>query len=198
MSSAGAWPARPPLPPSSPTASSACSKRRGGRRPDARGRRAGRILLARDPGRVHARSHHHQSEQRRRAAPARAWCTRRSSATSTSPTSRPSTTCGRSSSRTSRRVRRRLASTFGCDAEELAITRNASESLQIAQTRPRPEAGRRGPDDRPGLPAHADDVGAARAARRDQARRRCPSRCRRRARTTWPTCSRRPSRRGRR
>jgi isopenicillin-N epimerase len=30
-------------------------------------------------------------------------------------------------------VRRRLASTFGCDAEELAITRNASESLQIAQ-----------------------------------------------------------------
>jgi isopenicillin-N epimerase len=30
-------------------------------------------------------------------------------------------------------VRRRLASTFGCDAEELAITRIASESLQIAQ-----------------------------------------------------------------
>ncbi len=28
-------------------------------------------------------------------------------------------------------VRRRLAKTFGCDAEELAITRNASESLQI-------------------------------------------------------------------
>jgi len=30
-------------------------------------------------------------------------------------------------------VRRRLASEFGCDAEELAITRNASEALQIVQ-----------------------------------------------------------------
>jgi isopenicillin-N epimerase len=30
-------------------------------------------------------------------------------------------------------VRRRLAQEFGCDTEELAITRNASESLQIAQ-----------------------------------------------------------------
>jgi selenocysteine lyase/cysteine desulfurase len=30
-------------------------------------------------------------------------------------------------------VRRRLAAEFGCDTEELAITRNASESLQIAQ-----------------------------------------------------------------
>jgi selenocysteine lyase/cysteine desulfurase len=30
-------------------------------------------------------------------------------------------------------VRRRLANEFGCDAEELAITRNASEALQIAQ-----------------------------------------------------------------
>ena len=30
-------------------------------------------------------------------------------------------------------VRRRLATEFGCDAEELAITRNASEALQIAQ-----------------------------------------------------------------
>jgi selenocysteine lyase/cysteine desulfurase len=30
-------------------------------------------------------------------------------------------------------VRRRLAATFGCDAEEMAITRNASEALQIAQ-----------------------------------------------------------------
>jgi isopenicillin-N epimerase len=30
-------------------------------------------------------------------------------------------------------VRRRLAVAFGCDAEELAITRNASEALQIAQ-----------------------------------------------------------------
>ena len=30
-------------------------------------------------------------------------------------------------------VRRQLAMEFGCDAEELAITRNASEALQIAQ-----------------------------------------------------------------
>ena len=30
-------------------------------------------------------------------------------------------------------VRRRLADAFGCDAEEMAITRNASEALQIAQ-----------------------------------------------------------------
>jgi selenocysteine lyase/cysteine desulfurase len=30
-------------------------------------------------------------------------------------------------------VRRRLAAAFGCDGEELAITRNASEALQIAQ-----------------------------------------------------------------
>jgi len=30
-------------------------------------------------------------------------------------------------------VRRRLATAFGCDAEEMAITRNASEALQIAQ-----------------------------------------------------------------
>jgi isopenicillin-N epimerase len=30
-------------------------------------------------------------------------------------------------------VRRRLAAEFGCDPEEMAITRNASESLQIAQ-----------------------------------------------------------------
>jgi selenocysteine lyase/cysteine desulfurase len=30
-------------------------------------------------------------------------------------------------------VRRRLARSFGCDAEELAVTRNASEALQIAQ-----------------------------------------------------------------
>src|SRR5262249_60867284 len=30
-------------------------------------------------------------------------------------------------------VRERLAAEFGCDTEELAITRNASEALQIAQ-----------------------------------------------------------------
>ncbi len=31
------------------------------------------------------------------------------------------------------RVRRRIAGTFGCDAEEIAITRNATESLQAVQ-----------------------------------------------------------------
>src|ERR1043166_6413448 len=30
-------------------------------------------------------------------------------------------------------VRRRLAASFGCDAEEMAITRNASEALEIVQ-----------------------------------------------------------------
>src|SRR4029079_15105894 len=30
-------------------------------------------------------------------------------------------------------VRRRLAEQFGCDTEEMGITRNSSESLQIAQ-----------------------------------------------------------------
>ena len=35
-------------------------------------------------------------------------------------------------------VRRKLAASAGCDPEELAITRNASEALQIAQLGPRP------------------------------------------------------------
>src|SRR3989475_3209603 len=30
-------------------------------------------------------------------------------------------------------VRRRLAASFGCDPEEMAITRNASEALEIVQ-----------------------------------------------------------------
>jgi isopenicillin-N epimerase len=38
-------------------------------------------------------------------------------------------------------VRRRLAASFGCDAEEMAITRNASEALQIAQLGVELEAG---------------------------------------------------------
>ena len=65
--------------------------------------------------------------------PARASSTKPSSAIWTSRTSRPCTTCGRCSSRTSEAVRRQLAASVGCDAEELAITRNASEALQIAQ-----------------------------------------------------------------
>src|SRR5712692_9211446 len=35
--------------------------------------------------------------------------------------------------RNAERVRRALAAEFGCDPEEIAITRNASESLQIVQ-----------------------------------------------------------------
>ena len=66
-------------------------------------------------------------------------------------------------------VRRRLAAAFGCDAEEMAITRNASEALQIAQLGHRPQAGRRGRHDQPGLRAHARHLGAARAPRRHQA-----------------------------
>ena len=65
-------------------------------------------------------------------------------------------------------VRRRLAAEFGCDVEELALTRNASESLQIAQNGLDLKPGDEVLDDRAGLPAHADDVGPARAARQDQ------------------------------
>jgi isopenicillin-N epimerase len=45
-------------------------------------------------------------------------------------------------------IRRRMAAEFGCDPEELALTRGASESLH----------------NRAGLPPHADDVGSAQAA----------------------------------
>ena len=76
-------------------------------------------------------------------------------------------------------VRRGLAEEFGCDPEEMAITRNASESLQILQNGIDLAAGRRGHHDRAGLPAHADDVGPAHAARQDQGHARCSSRCRR-------------------
>ena len=92
-----------------------------------------RNLLARDSAGLHARPHHHQSEQRRLLARARASCTRRSSATWTSRTRRRCTTCGRSSSRTSKACGAGSPREFGCDPEELAITRNASEALQIAQ-----------------------------------------------------------------
>ena len=66
-------------------------------------------------------------------------------------------------------VRRRLAAEFGCDAEELAITRNASEALQIAQLGIPLKAGRRSRDDQPGLRPDARHVGAARPPGRDQA-----------------------------
>ena len=64
-------------------------------------------------------------------------------------------------------VRRRLAAEFGCDPEEMAITRNASEALQIAQLGIDSEGGRRGRHDQPGLRPDARHVGSAGAARRD-------------------------------
>ena len=81
-------------------------------------------------------------------------------------------------------VRRGLARAFGCDPEEIAITRNASEALEIVQLGPRPEAGRRGPHHQPGLPAHAHHLAPARAARRHRAQDRSRSRCRPRASTS--------------
>ena len=66
-------------------------------------------------------------------------------------------------------VRRRLAAEFGCDPEELAITRNASEALQIAQLGIDLKRRRRGGHDQPGLRPHARHLGAAGPARRHQA-----------------------------
>ena len=65
-------------------------------------------------------------------------------------------------------VRRRLAAAFGCNPEEMAITRNASEALQIAQLGIDLEGGRRGGHHQPGLRADARYLGSARAARRHQ------------------------------
>ena len=91
-------------------------------------------------------------------------------------------------------VRRRLAAEFGCDAEEMAITRNSSESLQIAQNGLDLEAGRRSADHRAGLRPHADDVGSAGAARQDQDHQgQLPGAEHRRERCS--ACSKAPSRR---
>src|SRR5712692_4270189 len=71
--------------------------------------RSRRRLLARNPGGVRHRPRHDQPQQRRRRA------------------------------QSASRVRgiaalsRRLAGNFGCDPEEMAITRNASEALEIVQ-----------------------------------------------------------------
>ena len=95
-------------------------------------------------------------------------------------------------------VRRRLAAEFGCDPEELAITRNASEALQIAQLGIDAQARRRSRDDEPGLRADARHLGAARAPRRDQADEDLVSRCRRSRPAISPIgCSARSRRRRR-
>ena len=126
-------------------------------------------LLARDPAGLHARSHDHQPQQRR-LLPEPARRPRGAEALSrhlepgagvphvADPRAEHRERCGGGS---------RLD--FGCDPEELAITRNASEALQIAQLGHRPEARRRGRHDQPGLRPDARHLGAARPARRHHA-----------------------------
>ena len=63
-------------------------------------------------------------------------------------------------------IRTGLAEMFGCDREEIAITRNASESLEILLMGMDFKAGRRNTHHHAGLPAHADDAAPAREARR--------------------------------
>ena len=79
-------------------------------------------------------------------------------------------------------VRRNLAAEVGCDSEELAITRNASEALQIAQLGLDLQGRRRSRHDQPGLRPDARHLGSARPPRQDRASTRSRSRCRR------PTC----------
>ena len=64
--------------------------------------------------------------------PRRASCRMPCAATRVRTRPRP-TTCGASWNREVEAVRRRLAAIFGCDPEEMAITRNASEALEICQ-----------------------------------------------------------------
>ncbi len=66
-------------------------------------------------------------------------------------------------------IRTGLAELFGCDREEIAITRNASESLEILLMGMDFKSGRRNSHHHPGLSAHADDAAAAREARRPEA-----------------------------
>ncbi len=61
-------------------------------------------------------------------------------------------------------VRRALAREFGCDPEEMAITRNASESLEIVQLGLDLKPGDEVLTTDPGLPAHADDLRASASA----------------------------------
>ena len=93
--------------------------------------------------------------------------------------------------------RRELAAEFGCDPEEMAITRNASESLETLIFGIDLKAGRRGDLHQPELPAHDHVLGAARAARRHrpQADHASPSRRSRRprsSRASGPRSRRRP------
>ena len=86
-------------------------------------------------------------------------------------------------------VRRDLARDFGCDPEEMAITRNASESQRDHDPRPRPQARGRGARHQPELRPDAHQLGAAGTARRDRAQADLASRCRRPRSSTWSISS---------
>ena len=83
--------------------------------------------------RLHARPHHHQPEQRRRLPqPARGARGVQALPRHLQPGARlPHVADPRAERRDA--CGAQLAREFGCDPEEIAITRNASESLQIAQ-----------------------------------------------------------------
>ena len=102
-------------------------------RPAAGHRRSGRRrgLLARHPERLHARPHADQSQQRQQLpqpdrGPRGLQALPRLLEPGAGLPPRPDRAEHRNG-------RRRLAAQFGCDPEEMAITRNSSESLQIAQ-----------------------------------------------------------------
>ena len=101
-------------------------------RPEPLRRRRRRKLLARDPAGVHARSHHHQPEQRRCSPSPRVVHEAFKRYLDLS-NQAPVYHMWQILEPNIETVRRRLAAEFGCDPEEMAITRNASEALQIAQ-----------------------------------------------------------------
>ena len=110
---------------------------------------------------------------------------------------RPPTCCGGCRSRRRRPCATGLARLFGCDprgdrdhAQRLREPRDLQHGL-------RPRARRRGPDDDAGLPAHAHDLEAARAARRDRAAADLDPACRARTRPRSCAASRARSRRRR-
>ena len=129
---------------------------------------ARRGFLARDPGGLHPRPHDDQPEQRRRVPePARRARGVQALPRPVEPGAVVLHVAGRGAQHRARphaprgglRLRRRGA---GDHAER---ERGAPDRA----ARPRPEGGRRGRHDQPGLPAHARHVGAARPSRRDRA-----------------------------
>ena len=95
-------------------------------------------------------------------------------------------------------VRRDLASEFGCDPEEMAITRNASEANEIMIFGLDLKRGDEVVITNQNYGRMITVVGAARAPRRDRRSSRSRSRCRRRRTTTSSSSSSPRSRRGRR